>query len=165
MFSFALTILLDGLSYGMVLFLISVGLTITMGLMRVVNLAHGSFAMIGGYVAGYMTQHGMNFFLAVGAAMIVSGLLGAVVETTVYRPLYRKGELAQVLLTIGLVFVATAGVTEVANGINHRHRMAQVLAHAHAPLLFVRTRRPASRVTGRENPHSPRVSICIFSSA
>ena len=127
MFSFALTILLDGLSYGMVLFLISVGLTITMGLMRVVNLAHGSFAMIGGYVAGYMTQHGMNFFLAVGAAMIVSGLLGAVVETTVYRPLYRKGELAQVLLTIGLVFVATAGVTEVFGAFPYNVKMPEYL--------------------------------------
>jgi branched-chain amino acid transport system permease protein len=127
MFSFALTILLDGLSYGMVLFLISVGLTITMGLMRVVNLAHGSFAMIGGYVAGYMTQHGMNFFLAVGAAMVVSGLLGAVVETTVYRPLYRKGELAQVLLTIGLVFVATAGVTEVFGAFPYNVQMPEYL--------------------------------------
>ena len=127
MFSFALTILLDGLSYGMVLFLISVGLTITMGLMRVVNLAHGSVAMIGGYVAGYMTQHGMNFFLAVGAAMIVSGLLGAVVETTVYRPLYRKGELAQVLLTIGLVFVATAGVTEVFGAFPYNVQMPEYL--------------------------------------
>jgi branched-chain amino acid transport system permease protein len=127
MFSFALTILLDGLSYGMVLFLISVGLTITMGLMRVVNLAHGSFAMIGGYVAGYMTQHGMNFFLAVGAAMIVSGVLGAVVETTVYRPLYRKGELAQVLLTIGLVFVATAGVTEVFGAFPYNVQMPEYL--------------------------------------
>ena len=127
MFSFALTILLDGLSYGMVLFLISVGLTITMGLMRVVNLAHGSFAMIGGYVAGYLTQHGMNFFLAVGAAVIVSGLLGAVVETTVYRPLYRKGELAQVLLTIGLVFVATAGVTEVFGAFPYNVKMPEYL--------------------------------------
>jgi branched-chain amino acid transport system permease protein len=53
MLSFALTVLLDGISYGMILFLISVGLTVTMGLMRVVNLAHGAFAMIGGYVAGY----------------------------------------------------------------------------------------------------------------
>ena len=53
MLSFGATILLDGISYGMVLFIISVGLTITLGLMRVANLAHGSFAMIGGYIAGY----------------------------------------------------------------------------------------------------------------
>src|SRR5262249_21716431 len=70
MLSFALTILLDGISYGMILFLISVGLTATMGLMRIVNLAHGSFTMIGGYVAGYLTQHGVNFYFAVLVAVI-----------------------------------------------------------------------------------------------
>ena len=68
MLSFGLTVLLDGVSYGMILFLISVGLTVTMGLMRVVNLAHGAFAMIGGYVAGYLTQRGCNFYLAALAA-------------------------------------------------------------------------------------------------
>jgi len=113
MLSFALTILLDGISYGMVLFIISVGLTVTMGLMRVVNLAHGSFAMIGGYVAGYFTQRGMNFYAALLFAALVPGILGALAEMTIYRPLYRKGELAQVLLTIGLVFVATAAITEI----------------------------------------------------
>jgi branched-chain amino acid transport system permease protein len=113
MFSFALTILLDGISYGMVLFIISVGLTITMGLMRIVNLAHGSFAMIGGYVAGYLTQNGVNFYVACLAAMAAGGVLGGLAEVTLYRPLYRKGDLAQVLLTIGIVFVATAAITEV----------------------------------------------------
>src|SRR5262250_1556386 len=113
MLSFAATILLDGVSYGMILFLISVGLTVTMGLMRVINLAHGSFAMIGGYVAGYLTQQGTNIYLAVLAAAVVPGLIGAGAEVTVYRPLYRKGELAQVLLTIGMVFVVTAVVTEI----------------------------------------------------
>src|SRR5215468_7508350 len=103
MLSFGLTVLLDGVSFGMILFLISVGLTVTMGLMRVVNLAHGAFAMIGGYVAGYLTQRGCDFYLATLAAA----------ERTIYRPLYRKGELAQVLLTIGLVFVATGAVSEV----------------------------------------------------
>lgn len=110
---FAFTILLDGVSYGMVLFIISVGLTITMGLMRLVNLAHGSFAMIGGYVAGYITQAGGNFYLALLMAAIVPGILGGFAEVTLFRPLYRKGELAQVLLTIGIVFVATAAITEV----------------------------------------------------
>lgn len=113
MLSFALTVLLDGISYGMVLFIISVGLTITMGMMRIVNLAHGSFAMIGGYVAGYVTQHGGNFYLACIAAALASGLLGGLAEVTLYRPLYRKGDLAQVLLTIGMVFVATAAITEI----------------------------------------------------
>ena len=113
MLSFALTVLLDGISYGMILFLISVGLTVTMGLMRIVNLAHGAFAMIGGYVAGYLTQNGGNFYLAAIAAAVVAGMLGGIAETTIYRPLYRKGELAQVLLTIGIVFVTTGAITAI----------------------------------------------------
>jgi branched-chain amino acid transport system permease protein len=111
MLSFALTILLDGISYGMVLFIISVGLTITMGLMRVVNLAHGSFAMFGGYILGYFTQAGLDFYLALAMAAVLPGILGGFTEATVFRPLYRKGELAQVLLTIGFVFVCTAAIT------------------------------------------------------
>jgi branched-chain amino acid transport system permease protein len=83
-----------------------------MGLMRVVNLAHGSFAMIGGYTAGYLTQKGVNFYVAIAGAMVVAGALGGLAELTLYRPLYRKGELSQVLLTIGIVFVATAIATE-----------------------------------------------------
>ena len=113
MLAFALTILLDGISYGMILFLISVGLTITMGLMRVVNLAHGSFAMLGGYIAGYLTQNGYDFYFSLAVAAAVPGVLGCLCEVTIYRPIYRKGELAQVLLTIGLVFVVTAAVTEI----------------------------------------------------
>ena len=111
MLSFALTVLLDGISYGMILFLISVGLTVTMGLMRVVNLAHGAFAMIGGYVAGYLTQQGGNFYLAAIGGAAAAAMLGALAEMTIYRPLYRKGELSQVLLTVGIVFVATGAVT------------------------------------------------------
>src|SRR5579863_1923452 len=113
MLSFALTVVLDGISYGMILFLISVGLTITMGLMRIVNLAHGAFAMIGGYVAGYLTQNGGNFYLALLAAALVAALVGGAAELTIYRPLYRKGELAQVLLTVGIVFVAGGAITQI----------------------------------------------------
>ena len=113
MLSFGLTALLDGISYGMILFLISVGLTVTMGLMRVVNLAHGAFAMIGGYVAGFLTQRGCNFYLAALGAAAAAAAIGAATERTIYRPLYRKGELAQVLLTVGFVFVATGAVSEV----------------------------------------------------
>jgi len=113
MISYALTILLDGLSFGMVLFIISVGLTVTMGLMRVVNLAHGSFAMAGGYVAAMLTQRGDDFHLAVLVAVVVAGVLGGICEVVFYRPLYRKGDLAQVLLTFGLVFVSIAAVTAI----------------------------------------------------
>jgi branched-chain amino acid transport system permease protein len=115
----ALTILLDGVAYGMILFIISVGLTVTMGLMRVVNLAHGAFAMVGGYIAAVMTEGGYNFFLAAGVGALVAGAFGGVAEMTVYRPLYRKGELAQVLLTIGLAFVAIAALTLVF-GVNYK---------------------------------------------
>ena len=113
------TILLDGIAYGMILFIISVGLTVTMGLMRVVNLAHGAFAMVGGYVAAVMTEAGYDFFLSAAAGAAAAGIFGGIAEMTVYRPLYRKGELAQVLLTIGLVFVAIAALTLVF-GVNYK---------------------------------------------
>jgi branched-chain amino acid transport system permease protein len=108
-----LTILLDGTAYGMILFIISVGLTVTMGLMRVVNLAHGAFAMIGGYLAAMMVASGVSFFLAAIAAALAVGLLGAVAELTLYRPLYRRGELAQALMTFGLTFVVIAALTSI----------------------------------------------------
>lgn len=107
-----LTILLDGIAYGMVLFIISVGLTVTMGLMRVVNLAHGAFAMLGGYLSSVMIRHyGVPFVWSAFAAAIACGALGALAELTIYRPLYRKGELAQVLLTFGLIFISIASMT------------------------------------------------------
>lgn len=109
--SYVLTILLDGVAFGMVLFIISVGLTVTMGLMRVVNLAHGAFAMVGGYVAAELTGIGIAFIPAALIGAATAGILGGVAEMTVYRPLYRKGELAQVLMTIGLVFVSIAALT------------------------------------------------------
>lgn len=109
--STALTVLLDGVAYGMVLFIISVGLTVTMGLMRVVNLAHGSFAMVGGYLAATLVAAGASFYLAALSGTVAAGLFGAVAERTVFRPLYRKGEFAQVLMTFGLVFVVIAALT------------------------------------------------------
>lgn len=107
----AAIVLLDGLAYGMILFIISVGLTVTMGLMRVVNLAHGGFAMAGGYLAAVMVTAGIPFFVAAAVAALAAGILGGVAEMTVFRPLYRKGELAQVLMTFGLTFVFIAALT------------------------------------------------------
>ena len=107
----ATIILLDGLAYGMILFIISVGLTVTMGLMRVVNLAHGGFAMAGGYLAAMLIVAGVPFFVAAALATIAAGILGGIAEMTVFRPLYRKGELAQVLMTFGLTFVFIAALT------------------------------------------------------
>ena len=107
----ALTILLDGLAYGMVLFIISVGLTVTMGLMRVINLAHGAFAMIGGYAASVLVNAGVPFVGAVVLSVLGVAVLGAIAERTIYRPLYRKGELPQSLMTFGFTFVVIATLT------------------------------------------------------
>lgn len=106
-----LTVLLDGMSYAMVLFIISCGLTVTMGLMRVVNLAHGSFAMMGGYFAAVLLGIGWPFAPAAAAAVLAVGLFGGIVERAVFRPIYRKGELQQVLMTFGLVFIVIALLT------------------------------------------------------
>ncbi|WP_082877162.1 branched-chain amino acid ABC transporter permease [Hydrogenophaga crassostreae] len=106
-------ILIDGIAYGMVLFIIAVGLSVTLGLMRFVNLAHGAFAMTGGYIAAWLVrEQGLSFYLGVPLAVLATGLLGALLEVTVLRRLYRRTELQQVLFTIGLtfLFVATANL-------------------------------------------------------
>jgi branched-chain amino acid transport system permease protein len=93
----------------MVLYLIAVGLSVTMGLMGFVNLAHGAFAMAGGYVAvGLMNRAGIPFVAAVAAAFVAVALAGALLERLFYARLYGGGELDQVLFTIGLVFMAVA---------------------------------------------------------
>ena len=109
-----ISIVFDGLAYALLLFIISVGLSVTMGLMGFVNLAHGAFAMIGGYVTvSLMTGAGLPFLAALAAAALAGAIIGAVLERLVYARLYDAGELEQVLLTIGLVFIAVAGVTMV----------------------------------------------------
>lgn len=105
-------VLFDGLAFGMLLFILSVGLSVTLGLMNFVNLAHGAFGMLGGYVAVVaMRQFGSPFLLALAAAFIVTALVSIVFERTLFRRLYRAGELNQVLFTIGLVFVSAAVAT------------------------------------------------------
>lgn len=106
-------ILIDGIAYGMVLFIIAVGLSVTLGLMRFVNLAHGAFAMTGGYIAAWLVrEQGLSFYVGVPLAVLATGLIGALLEVTVLRRLYRRTELQQVLFTIGLtfLFVATANL-------------------------------------------------------
>jgi len=106
-------ILIDGIAYGMVLFIIAVGLSVTLGLMRFVNLAHGAFAMTGGYIAAWLVrEQGLSFYAGASLAVLATGLLGALLEVTVLRRLYRRTELQQVLFTIGLtfLFVATANL-------------------------------------------------------
>lgn len=104
-----LTILFDGIAYGMLLFIMAVGLCITMGLMNFINLAHGAFAMLGGYLTVLLMQkQGLPFLLCLPIAFIVPALVGALLERTVYRPMYGKPHLDQVLLTIGMTFMAVA---------------------------------------------------------
>jgi branched-chain amino acid transport system permease protein len=104
-----LGVLFDGVAYGMLLFLISVGLSVTMGLMRFINLAHGVFAMAGGYlVVTLARQWNVDFFVALPLAFAFGAALSLVLERSLYRHLYRRGPLDQVLLTVGILFVATA---------------------------------------------------------
>jgi len=107
-----LGVLFDGLAYGMLLFLVSVGLSVTLGLMNFVNLAHGAFAMLGGYVCVVLMQRwGVPFLAALPLAFFASAVAGVVLERLLYRHFYRRSHLDQVLLTIGLVFVAIAIAT------------------------------------------------------
>jgi branched-chain amino acid transport system permease protein len=103
---------LGGLAAGMVLFIVSVGLSITMGLMGFVNLAHGGFAMLGGYVIVLsMTKLGIPFIPALIVGFVVIAAFSVVMERLFYSKLYRAAELDQVLFTIGLVFVMISSVT------------------------------------------------------
>jgi branched-chain amino acid transport system permease protein len=106
-----LTLLFDGIAYGMLLFILAVGLAVTMGLMNFINLAHGAFAMVGGYITVLLMQRaGVPFLACLPLAFAGAALLGAIAERTLYRPLYRKPHLDQVLFSIGLVFMSVAAV-------------------------------------------------------
>jgi branched-chain amino acid transport system permease protein len=103
-------ILLGGLSAGTVLFIVSVGLSVTMGLMGFVNLAHGAFAMFGGYVIVLsMNRAHFSFAAALALGFVATAAVSVVLERTLYRRLYRASELDQVLFTIGLIFIFIAG--------------------------------------------------------
>ena len=108
-------ILIDGLAYGMVLFVIAVGLSVTLGLMRFVNLSHGALAMLGGYAAALLTREaGVSFWLALPLAVLGTAAFGALLEALVLRHLYGRSELSQVLFTIGLAFFLIATVNALA---------------------------------------------------
>ncbi|MBY4734190.1 branched-chain amino acid ABC transporter permease [Cupriavidus pauculus] len=107
-----LGVLFDGVTYGSLLFLIGMGLSVTMGLMNFINLAHGAFAMLGGYVAVVaMNGFGVPFLAALPLAFAAAALAGGLFERTLYRRLYRASHLDQVLFSIGLTFMAMAGAT------------------------------------------------------
>ena len=106
-----LTLLFDGIAYGMLLFILAVGLAVTLGLMNFINLAHGAFAMVGGYITVLlMSRAGFGFFATLPIAFLVPAAIGAAFERTLYRPMYAKPHLDQVLFSIGLVFMAVSAV-------------------------------------------------------
>src|SRR5256885_5002380 len=103
-------VLFDGFAYGMLLFLLSVGLSVTLGMMNFVNLAHCSFAMIGGYATvSLANRYGWPFLATLPVAFLAAAAVAVVLERTVYRRLYRASGLDQCLLTIGTVFISGAG--------------------------------------------------------
>jgi branched-chain amino acid transport system permease protein len=106
-----LTLLFDGIAYGMLLFVLALGLAVTMGLMNFINLAHGAFAMAGGYILVVLMQRaGWPFLACLPAAFFITAAAGALLERTIYRPMYGKPHLDQVLFSIGLTFMAVASV-------------------------------------------------------
>ena len=109
MLSSLAAVLFDGFAYGMLLFLLSVGLSVTLGMMNFVNLAHCSFAMVGGYATvTLMNQFGWPFLATLPMAFLAGGLVSVVLERTLYRRLYRASDLDQCLFTIGIVFISVA---------------------------------------------------------
>ena len=105
-------VLFDGAAYGSLLFLMSVGLSVTMGMMNFINLAHGAFAMAGGYVSALgMERLGIPFLATLPLSFLAGAALGAVLERTLYRRLYRRSPLDQVLFSLGLTLMAVAATT------------------------------------------------------
>ncbi len=105
----AMTLLFDGIAYGMLLFILASGLSVTLGLMHFVNLAHGAFAMFGGYVTVVLMQrYGVPFVATLPLAFLAAALLGLVLERLLYARVYGRSQLDQVLFSIGLVFIAIA---------------------------------------------------------
>src|SRR5262245_21707280 len=102
-------VLFDGIAYGMLLFVLSVGLSVTLGLMNFVNLAHCAFAMLGGYVAiTLVNELHWPFLATLPPAFAAAAIASVVLERVLYRRLYRASDLDQVLLTIGLAFISVA---------------------------------------------------------
>src|SRR5947209_1376526 len=121
-------VLFDGFAYGMLLFLLSVGLSVTLGMMNFVNLAHCAFAMLGGYVTvTLMNGFSWPFFATLPLAFLAAALVSVLFERTLYRRLYRAGELDQVLLTIGLAFVSVAAAAYVYGTVQQPVRMPSYL--------------------------------------
>ena len=106
-----LTLLFDGIAYGMLLFVLAVGLSITLGLMNFINLAHGAFAMLGGYAMVILFKHfEIPFLLSLPLVFVAVAAVGALLERVLYRQLYQRTHLDQVLFSIGLAFMSVAAM-------------------------------------------------------
>jgi len=128
-------VLFDGFAYGMLLFLLSVGQSVTLGMMNFINLAHCSFAMLGGYVTvTLMSRYGWPFFATLPMAFIGAAVTSVAFERTLYRRLYRASDLDQVLLTIGIVFISVAVAAYVFGTEQHP---LQLPAYLRSSLTFV----------------------------
>ncbi|HJT60656.1 MAG TPA: branched-chain amino acid ABC transporter permease [Burkholderiales bacterium] len=109
MLSSLAAVLFDGFAYGMLLFLLSVGLSVTLGMMNFVNLAHCSFAMVGGYATvTLVNDFGWPFLATLPMAFLAGAVISVILERTLYRRLYRASDLDQCLFTIGVVFISVA---------------------------------------------------------
>jgi branched-chain amino acid transport system permease protein len=107
-------VIFDGIAYGMLLFVLSVGLSVTLGLMNFVNLAHCAFAMLGGYISALLVNdYHWPFLATLPVAFIVTAIVSVFFERVFYRRLYRSSDLDQVLLTIGLAFISVAAAAYV----------------------------------------------------
>jgi branched-chain amino acid transport system permease protein len=105
-------VLFDGIAYGALLFLISVGLSVTMGMMNFINLAHGAFAMLGGYICvTLLSKLGLPFLATLPLAFLAAAVAGLILERLLYRRLYKATHLDQVLFSIGLTFMSVAFAT------------------------------------------------------
>jgi branched-chain amino acid transport system permease protein len=127
-------VLFDGFAYGMLLFLLSVGLSVTLGMMNFVNLAHCAFAMLGGYVTVTLMRMGWPFFATLPMAFLAAAALSVVFERTLYRRLYRASELDQVLFTIGLAFMSVAAAAYVFGTI---HQAVQTPSYLRGSITFM----------------------------
>ncbi len=101
---------LNGLQFGLMLFLLAAGLTLVFGIMDMINLAHGSLYMIGAFLAATLVPVTGSFWLGVGCALIATALIGALLEFTLLRQLYRRDHLSQVLATFALILISNEAV-------------------------------------------------------
>jgi branched-chain amino acid transport system permease protein len=139
-----LTVLLDGIADGLLLFVLAWGFSLTLGLTKLINLAHGAFAMAGGYVVAVLVNTaGLPSFVALPIAPVIVGLIGLVLERTLYRHAYRKDHFDQVLFTVGLVFIAIA-IVDYAMGVESQS--ARALERAAGDLHIDGLRIPSEQV-------------------